>query len=169
MTIRQEKTADYDAVREINTVAFGQTEEAELVTKLRQNDHFIPELSIVAEENNIVIGHILFTPIYIGNGIQRYQSLALAPLAVLPEQQGKGVGSALINEGFNKARELGFSSVVVLGYSEYYSRFDFLPAKDFGVHPPIAEWKEAFFVKELKKGSLSEVTGTVSYPPEFDI
>ena len=64
---------------------------------------------------------------------------------------------------------MGFSSVIVLGHPNYYSRFVFLPAKDFEIYPPVSEWRESFFVKELKEGALDEVAGTVSYPPEFGI
>lgn len=169
MEIREEKNTDIEIIRKVNTIAFGQTEEAELVDKLRKNTRYIPELSLVAVENDEVIGHILFTPVDIVDGKKIHKTLALAPMAVLPIHQNKGVGSTLVKAGFEKAREMGFTSVIVLGHPEYYPRFGFLPSVDFDIHPPVAEWKDAFFVKELENGSLSGVSGTVSYSPEFGI
>jgi putative acetyltransferase len=169
MIIRIEKEDDYSPVKALNEIAFAQPDEAELVSKLRQNPDYIPELSLVAEENNKIIGHILFTTIEIVDGDQRHKSLALAPMSVLPEHQNKGVGSALIEAGFQKAHELGFASVIVLGHPKYYPRFGFIPAEQFNIHPPVEEWSPSFFAKELTEGSLKDVSGTVQYLPEFGI
>ena len=125
MNIRIEKEKDYSVVKSLNEIAFGQLEEAELVSTLRLNPRYIPELSLVAEENGVVIGHILFTPLDVVDSDQNYSSLALAPMAVLPKHQKKGVGSALVEAGFKKAQELGFTSVIVLGHPDYYPRFGF--------------------------------------------
>jgi putative acetyltransferase len=169
MIIRIEKEDDYSSVNELNEIAFAQPDEAELVSKLRQNPDYIHELSLVAEEDDKIIGHILFTSIEIVNGDQRHKSLALAPMSVLLEHQNKGVGSALVEAGFLKAQELGFTSVIVLGHPEYYPRFGFIPAEDFNIHPPVKEWASAFFAKELTESSLKDVSGTVQYLPEFGI
>jgi putative acetyltransferase len=169
MNIRPETQEDYDAVKVLNEIAFGQPDEAELISKLRHNTHYIPELSLVAEEDNKVIGHILFTPLEILDGELHQPSLALAPMSVLPECQGKGIGSALVEAGFQKAQELGFTSVIVLGHPDYYPRFGFLPAEQFDIHPPVEEWKEAFFAKELVNDALKDVSGTVRYLPEFGV
>jgi len=169
MIIRAETKDDYSLVQTLNEIAFGQPDEAELVSKLRQNPDYLPELSLVAEENNKIIGHILFTPAEIVNGEQHHKSLALAPMSVLPEQQNKGIGSTLVKAGFEKAKQLGFNSVIVLGHPDYYPRFGFLPAKQFGIHPPVEEWQAAFFAKELKDTALKNVSGEVKYLPEFGI
>lgn len=169
MIIRTEREDDYGLVQKLNEIAFGQSDEAELVSKLRKNPDYIPELSLVAEENNKIIGHILFTPTEIVDGEQHHKSLALAPMSVLPEQQNKGIGSALVKAGFEKAKQLGFSSVIVLGHPDYYPRFGFLPAKQFGIHPPVKEWQAALFAKELKDTALKNVSGVVKYLPEFGV
>jgi putative acetyltransferase len=169
MNIRKETEGDYSAVRKVNESAFETNEEADLVDSLRKNPNYIPELSLVAEDNGEIIGHILFTPLNIINSEVDNKLLALAPMAILPKYQKKGIGSALIKAGFEKAQELGYTAVVVLGHPDYYPRFGFIPAEQFDIHPPLEEWKEAFFAKELEKGSLKNVSGTVSYLPEFGI
>jgi putative acetyltransferase len=169
MNIRRETEKDFSSVRKVNESAFETTEEADLVDSLRKNPNYIPELSLVAEDNGEVIGHILFTPLTITDSEVDHKLLALAPMAVLPKYQKKGIGSALIKAGFEKAQELGYKAVIVLGHPDYYPRFGFIPAEQFGIHPPLEEWKEAFFAKELEKGSLKDVSGTVSYLPEFGI
>ncbi|WP_295623370.1 GNAT family N-acetyltransferase [uncultured Nitrosomonas sp.] len=169
MTIRKETRDDYRAIQTLNEVAFGKPDEAELVSKLRLNPNYIPGLSLVAEEDGEVIGHILFTPLDIFDDVSSHQSLALAPMAVLPKHQKKGVGSTLIEAGFQKAKDLGFTSVIVLGHPEYYPKFGFLPAERFGIHPPVEEWQGAFFAKELANDALKNISGTVRYLPEFGI
>jgi putative acetyltransferase len=169
MDIRKETEKDYSSVRKVNESAFETTEEADLVDSLRKNPKYIPELSLVAEDNGEVIGHILFTPLTIINSEVDHKLLALAPMAVLPKYQKKGIGSALIEAGFEKAQELGYKAIIVLGHPDYYSRFGFIPAEQFDIHPPLEEWKEAFFAIELEKGSLKNISGTVSYLPEFGI
>ena len=169
MIIRIEKQEDYNAVKTLNEIAFGQPDEAELISKLRLNTRYIPELSLVAEENEKIIGHILFTPLEIVNDEIIQSSLALAPMSVLPEYQGKGIGSALVEAGFQKAKELGFTSVIVLGHPDYYPRFGFLPAEQFDIHPPVEEWKKAFFAKELVSDALKNISGKVRYLSEFGV
>lgn len=169
MNIRKETEKDYSSVRKVNESAFETNEEADLVDSLRKNPNYIPELSLVAEENNEVIGHILFTPLKIINSEADNNLLALAPMAVLPKYQKKGIGSAMIKAGFEKAQELGYKAVIVLGHPDYYPRFGFIRAEKFDIHPPLEEWKEAFFAKELENGSLKNVSGIVSYLPEFGI
>jgi putative acetyltransferase len=169
MNIHKETEKDYPSVRKVNESAFETAEEADLVDSLRKNTNYIPELSLVAEENNEIIGHILFTPLKILNSEVDHKLLALAPMAVLPKYQKKGIGSTLIKAGFEKARELGYKAVIVLGHPDYYPRFGFTPAEQFGINPPLEEWKEAFFAIELEKDSLKDVSGKVSYLPEFGI
>lgn len=116
MIIRKEEVNDYDEVYEVVKRAFETAEhsdgtEQDLVVKLRQCDAFVPELSLVAEIDGAIVGYILFTKVEIGDTIQ----LALAPLAVLPEHQRKGIGQALIQAGHQKASELGYEYSVVLG------------------------------------------------------
>jgi putative acetyltransferase len=170
MSIKQEQSTDYESVYGVVSSAFGRADEAELVNKLRHSMAFIPELSLVGWQNNEIVGYILFTKIQIIDELnQTFESLALAPLAVKPEFQRKGVGSQLIEAGFSKAKELGYQSVVVLGHANYYPRFGFLPAYQWNIKASFAVKPEVFMALELTKDSLKNVSGIVKYAPEFGI
>jgi len=171
--IRKEKPADYNQVIQLTEKAFETLEisdhnEGKLVDKLRKAPTFVEELSLVAEIDRQVIGHILFTPITIDNGEQQFQSLVLAPVSVLPEYQKMGVGGQLIRAGHQKAKELGFHSSILLGHPDYYPRFGYNPASTWGIktHIPLPS-DDVFMAVELTKGALSKVSGMVIFPPEF--
>jgi len=102
-------------------------------------------------------------------GKKEYEALVLAPMAVLPEFQRQGIGGKLIREGLNKAKELGFDSVTVLGHKDYYPRFGFERASKWNIKSPFEVPDEAFMAIELKPGALAEKTGTLEYPEEFRI
>lgn len=167
--VRTENSSDQKAVFEINTLAFGQENEARLVDALRQNHSvFIPELSLVATIGSEVAGHILFTKIQIldinGNS---HQSLALAPMAVAPKFQKSGIGSLLIRKGIETAKILDYQSVIVLGHEHFYPKFGFIPAAKWNIKAPFDVPPEVFMAMELENGALQNVTGTVVYPGEF--
>lgn len=166
--IRQEQFRDFEAVFQINKQAFAQDAEAKLVDALRNSDAFLPELSLVAELDNQIVGHILFTKIQIVNGDDSYESLALAPMAVLSDYQKQGVGGALIREGLKRAMELGFTSVIVLGHEHYYPKFGFEPASKWGIKAPFVVPDEVFMAIELIPNALENVNGNVEYPKEFE-
>ncbi len=163
--IRDELPGDVAAVRSINTLAFGRPAEARLVDCLRTA---CPEaISLVAVEEGIVVGHILFTPATIdGAGLG---GMGLAPMAVLPGKQRSGIGSALVKAGLARLREMNCPFVIVLGHPAYYPRFGFVPASRAGL---CSQWPgvpdEAFMVLALDPGRLSGVHGTARYRPEFD-
>src|SRR5690554_6552013 len=117
--------------------------------------------SIFAESKGEIVGHIMFTELLIKDGDRKYESLALAPLSVLPEYQNRGIGSKLILQGFNISKDLGYKSVIVLGHEKYYPRFGFKPASKWGIKAPFDVPDEAFMAIELEDGSLSSITGTV--------
>lgn len=167
---RQETQDDFQEVFEINHKAFGQQNEAKLVNALRNNPNvFIPELSIVAAKNNAIIGHILFTKINIKNDDKTLnESLALAPMAVLPEFQKNGIGGQLIRRGLETAKQLGYQSVIVLGHEDYYPKFGFEPAEKWNIKAPFDVPSNVFMAIELVKGSLENISGTVIYPKEFE-
>ncbi|QHE54049.1 GNAT family N-acetyltransferase [Pontibacillus sp. HMF3514] len=166
--IRQENEEDINEVKEVNDLAFNQEDEFELIERLRDSNAFIPELSLVAVNNeNNVIGHILFTRISIENEGRSVPSLALAPMAVHPHFQKKGIGGSLINEGIKRAKSLGFESVVVLGHDQYYPKFGFLKASHYNIEAPFDVPDEAFMVQELKENALQHVEGTVRYSTPF--
>ena len=166
--IRVEQPQDFTTIKQVNDLAFEQEGESNLIAKLRTTDTFIPELSLVFEnEQREIVGHILFSLISIETAQGSVESLALAPVAVKPSAQNKGIGSALIWEGLKRSEELGYDSVVVLGHSSYYPKFGFISASDKGIKAPFDVPDEAFMVIELRQGTLDGVKGTVSYPPAF--
>jgi predicted N-acetyltransferase YhbS len=172
--IRKETPEDYAWVVELTekafeTMPFSDGNEGKLVGNLRKTDMFISELSLVAELDNQVVGHILFSPILIDNGQELFESLALAPVSVLPEYQNQGIGSKLINEGHKVARKLGFKSVIVLGHPEYYPKFGYKPASEWGIKSPFdLPDDNVFMAMELTPGALNKVSGKVIYPAEFE-
>ena len=143
MFIRAEQEHDHDAVRAINIAAFETPAEANLVDTLREQ--VTPLISLVAEENNTVIGHILFSPVSL-SGHPELKAIGLAPMAVSPEHQQKGVGSALVRAGLEQSKQLGIVAVVVLGHPEYYPRFGFLPSSRFGIDSEYGVPEELFMV-----------------------
>jgi len=167
ITIRPETTEDYDAIREVNALAFGREVEARLVEALRGLPEFIPELSLVAVEGSRVVGHILFSPVVIETKEGPVPALTLAPMAVRPELQNKGIGSELVRDGLERCRSLRHRIVVVIGHPKYYPRFGFSPARAQGLEAPFPVPNEAFLALELVPGALEGITGVVKYPPPF--
>ncbi len=169
MNIRPEQAMDAFKIKTINDLAFEGHNESELIAGIRQTDAFIPELSLVAEREGEVVGHILFSHISIDHETGSFPSLALAPVAVHPGHQLKGIGSTLIWEGINRAKKLGYSSVVVLGHPEYYPTFGFIPAGEKGIEAPVEVPREAFMVLELVPNALDHVKGKVKYSDPFNL
>lgn len=173
LIIRKEIPSDYDRVFELTTKAFetmpfSEGNEDKLVVRLRNASAFIPELSLVAERGGQLVGHILFTPLVVDNGQEQFQSLVLGPVSVLPEFQKQGIGSQLILAGHQKAKELGFQSVILIGHPEYYPRFGYKPASTWGIKTQIPlPSDDVFMAVELVEGGLSGVSGMVIFPPEF--
>ena len=123
MRIRPETAADLAAIREVNRLAFDGEDEARLVDALRDGGYV--RLSLVAEEEGRVVGHILFSDLPIVTEGGTVQALALAPMAVIPSHQRRGIGSMLVGEGLRTCAEAGHRIVVVLGHPEFYPRFGF--------------------------------------------
>lgn len=166
MIIRQETSHDFQAVYEINHLAFEQEGESQLIEKIRKGETFVPELSLVAEQNEKIIGHILFSKIKI-IGEQSSPSLALAPMSVHPDFQNKGIGSQLITTGLQIAKNLNFEHVIVLGHKDYYPKFGFQKASKWNIRCPFEVPDDHFMAIELEEGSLENKSGLVEYPPVF--
>ena len=167
--IRQETKNDFRAVYSLTKSAFGQVNESELIEALRKSHTFVPELSLVAIIDSQIVGHILFTKIIISDpaGFEN-SSLSLAPLSVDPRFQRQGIGGQLIRFGLNKAKELGYKSVIVLGHEHYYPKFGFSPSSKWDIKAPYDVPENAFMGIELVENGLMNARGTVQYPKEFD-
>jgi putative acetyltransferase len=166
ITIRLESLDDASAVRRVNEVAFGQPLEADLAERLQKS--CAESLSLVAVDE-IVVGHILFTPVTVESQVRPVFGMGLAPMAVLPERQRQGLGSELVRHGIALLRERGVPFVVVVGHPEYYPRFGFEPASAHGLR---SQWDgmpdEAFMVLVLDGEAMAGVAGVARYRPEFD-
>ncbi|MBM4261844.1 MAG: N-acetyltransferase [Deltaproteobacteria bacterium] len=166
MRVRLEEPKDWAAVHRVNAAAFPTTAEADLVdiVRLRAN----PIISLVAEQDETVIGHMLFSPVTL-TGHADLKVMGLAPMAVAKDHQRQGVGSALVREGLARCKELDFGAVVVLGHPDYYPRFGFAPAVQYGIGCEFAAPPEAFMIVELEPGYLHGKSGTIRYHSAFDV
>lgn len=169
LEIRQENKNDYEEVYNVIKTAFETAEhsdgnEQDLVVALRDSNSFIPELSLVAVQNNKIVGYILFTKIEIGED----EELALAPLGILPEHQRQGIGKELIEEGHKIAEKLGYHYSIVLGSEKYYPKFGYIPASQYGIIAPFEVPNENFMAIKLNDTN-KEITGVVKYAKEFGI
>ena len=165
-SIRPERPGDEAAVREVNEQAFGQPDEARIVDRVRPlADRFI---SLVAVEDDRVIGHVLFTPVTVRHDTDAWHAFALGPVAVMPSRQRRGVGAALIRAGLEACLDIDEPVVFVLGDPKYYARFGFRSAAALGLRFRSAEFDEAFMVVELRPGALGERRGMVEYLAPFD-
>ena len=165
--VRKERPDDVIAVRALNRTAFGQPDEAAIVDSIRAA---CPDaVSLVAVEANRVVGHILFSPVFVAGGKEALQGMGLAPMAVAPGHRRKGIGSMLVRAGIEAMREGNCPFIVVLGHPEYYPRFGFVPASRRGLACP---WEgvpdNAFLVLVLEAPGMEGVSGIVRYRKEFD-
>jgi len=161
MKIRLELPTDADAVRAVNQAAFEKNTEADLVDLLREQAS--PIISLVAEDAGSIKGHILFSPVTL-LGHPSLKIMGLAPMAVLPDHQRRGIGSALVRAGLDACRQFGFGAVIVLGHAEYYPRFGFQPASRFG---PKCEYDVPDDVFMALERAMAGKSGTIRYHPAF--
>jgi predicted N-acetyltransferase YhbS len=169
LIIRQEKIKDYDDVYHVVKEAFESAEhsdgnEQDLVVKLRKSESFIPELSLVAVEDDKIVGHILFTKAF----VQDVEVLALAPLSVLPDYQNRGIGMSLMKEGHDIACKLGYQYSIVLGYSQYYSKVGYMPASQYGIKAPFEVDDESFMAICFSE-SQNKLNGIIEYDKAFGV
>jgi putative acetyltransferase len=164
MLIRDEQRDDQDGVYAVNESAFETPAEAKLVARLRERAR--PIISLVAENDGEVVGHIMFSPVSLSDH-PGLKIMGLAPMAVAPAFQRKGIGSALVRAGIEKCKELGFGALVVLGHREFYPRFGFLPASRFGIESEYDVPDDVFMAMELQPDYLEDATGTIEYHDAF--
>ena len=166
--IRTEVLKDYDSIRTVNYLAFGQPEEGNIVGKLRDNCKEI--ISLVAVSDEKIVGHILFSPATIEHNDKYISGMGLAPMSVLPEFQNQGIGSSLVKEGLRRIKETDCPFIIVLGHENYYPRFGFERASIYGLK---SQWEgipdEAFMVMILDKSVMLKVSGVARYREEFNV
>ncbi len=172
LLIRREVPSDrkiiYSLIKDsFKDIEISDHQEQDLVERLRKSDAFVPELSLVAESNGEIIGYILLTIINIISDNDSHTSLALAPVAVRPDYQNKGIGTDLIHAAHKAAKELGYDSIIVLGHKDYYPRFGYKRCSEFGIKLPFDVPEEYCMALELKKGALQNCQGTVAYDNAF--
>jgi len=165
MQIRTEQPSDYQATSEVILQAFRQDNEVRLVEEIRKSDRYIPNLSLVAEIDGVVVAHILFSYIDLVNKVT-YKVLGLAPLVVRSPNQKQGIGSALVQEGLARANAMGEAIALVLGHPQFYTRFGFEPSIRYGIESPFPV-PEDFFMVKLLNGYQNAQRGKVVYPPAF--
>ncbi len=167
MIIRRETKEDISDIQALNELAFGQSLEASIVNKLRSNCSSL--LSLVASENEKIVGHILFSPAEIEGLHGTTKGMGLAPIAVLPAMQRQGIGTQLINRGIEELKKLQCAFIIVLGHPEYYPRFGFERASMYGIE---CQWEdvpdEAFMILWLDKSKIGRISGTAKYREEFN-
>jgi putative acetyltransferase len=149
----------------VHEAAFGRPDEARLVARLRQEAQ--PAVSLGAERGGRTIGHVFFSPVAIDGDRAAPSAGALAPVGVLPEEQGRGAGGALIRAGLEASRGLGWELVFVLGSPAYYGRFGFVLAAPHGLRYESPVFDAAFQVQALAAGALGRSRGWVRYHPAF--
>ncbi|MDX1433636.1 MAG: N-acetyltransferase [Gammaproteobacteria bacterium] len=164
--IRHETPADRAVVEALLEDAFGGRDEVILLGRLR--DAVRPAVSLVAESRGVVAGHVFFSSVAIEGADPAPPAAGLAPLAVVPPMQGRGIGAALVHAGLDACREIGWQAVFVLGDPGYYARFGFVPAAAHGLHYESEAFDAAFQMIELVPGALSGYRGLVRFHPAFD-
>lgn len=166
MIIRKEQPSDIDNIWEVNSKVFETETEANLINTLRSSGcHYI---SLVAEDKNKVIGHILFTPVELTGDKNKLKLLGLGPMAVLNEYQYKGIGSKLVKTGLEYCQSLGFDAVVVLGHPNYYPKFGFAPSIKYGIKSEYDVPDDVFMILELVPGILKNHKGIIKYHKAFN-
>lgn len=164
--IKLESVGEAAAIRQVNEQAFDRQNEANLVDALRDSGEFI--ISMVALDEDQIVGHILFSPVLIESSTGIKEAIGLGPMAVLPTYQGQGIGSQLVTKGLQACQEAGFTVAVVLGHPAYYPRFGFAPAKPLGIHWEHDVPEDVFMVLALTENALAGVKGVVKYHPAFN-
>lgn len=171
--IREERRKDRTVIYRLIEAAFAGVAESDhreqfLVERLHRAETFVPQLSLVAESGDgETVGYILLTPVEIVSDEGVATSLGVAPLAVLPPFQRRGIGGMLLREAHARAAALGYGTAVLLGHKEYYPRFGYRKASDYGIGFPFDAPDECCMVAELRPYALRGLHGRVRYPKAF--
>ena len=168
ITIRKERPGDEAQIYEVNFQAFKRKQEAEVVDTLRK---FCPEgVSLVAEEDGKLMGHILFTSTIIESEGKNVIGTGLAPMAVLPDYQRRGIGSALVRAGLEEMRKRGEPFVIVVGHPGFYPKFGFERASKYGIRCEYDQVPdEAFMIVVYDEEKIKGINGVAKERPEFAV
>jgi predicted N-acetyltransferase YhbS len=175
LTIRREAPADHRAAEVLTREAFWNRyqpgcDEHLLLHRMRDVPAFVPELTLVATEDDVLVGHVAITRARIeGDDGTDVGVLCLGPIAVAPDRQGQGIGTALLRAVLERARERGERAIVLFGDPAYYGRVGFRSAEAFGLRTSTDETLDAFQALELAEGSLAGVRGRVHLDPVFEV
>ncbi len=165
--VREENKNDIEAIRAVNDRAFNQPQEGMVIEKLRNSGCDI--LSLVAVKDNEIAGHILFSPVVLDDHPGGTGGMGLAPMAVMQEFQGQGIGSMLVREGIKRLKERSVPFIIVLGHEQYYPRFGFEPASKYGIK---CQWDgipgAVFMIMILDRHRMKNVKGVARYRDEFN-
>lgn len=168
--IRTERPSDFDAIRGVVTEAFGSEAEADLVDGIRASEHYLPELSLVAELDGSVVGHVMISRVTLVDGEQQLVAHSMAPVSVAPAHQGRGIGGALVRRGIELADEAGLPLVLLEGSPTYYTRFGFEHSVPHGIHFDLPEWAPAEAAQVVPLTNYDPtIQGRVEYPHAFDV
>lgn len=163
MFIREETPGDYEAIRAVNDMAFGRPSEGRLVELLRKDGYIV--CSLVAVVDDRVVGNVVFSNLPIRTAYGEIDAVSLAPIAVMPVNQARGVGIALIEEGLEICKHCGKRAVLVLGDPKYYQRFGFSSALAMNIKSPFLG--PSWMALELVSDALRDVEGSVTFPEAF--
>lgn len=164
--VRAEVAEDVRAIDVVNLSAFQGEAEVQLVSAVRGSADFIRELSLVAELNGRIVGHLLLSKVALQRGGESKSVLALGPMSVVPSQSHRGIGSALIDAAISRAKAMHFAAIIVAGQPDYYERLAFQPAATWGLQSNLRIPADALTAMELVPGALSG-GGQVIYPTAF--
>ncbi len=164
LRIRPETAHDREAIRKVNEAAFTGDAEAILVDDLR--DGGFVEVSLVAELDNLIVGHILFSRVTVVGTEGMVNAVSLAPMAVRPDHQGQGIGGQLVEAGLEACRAKQQEVVLVLGHPDFYPRFGFSAELARPMNNPFGSGN-AWMARELVPGALADVAGRIEYPAPY--
>ena len=165
MRVRVETRRDRDAIAAVAEAAFGKAREARMIDAIRASDGFVPELSLVAEEEGRIVGHVLLSYVELEGASRRL--LELGPMSVLPERQRRGIGGELVRAALGAAEARGEPLVLVLGHPSYYPRFGFRRASELGLAPPDPRIPDAAFMAMPLAAYDPALRGRVVFPPAY--
>jgi len=166
MNIREEQPSDIEKIWAVNSEAFETEAEANLINALRSSG--CTYISLVAETETNIVGHILFTPVELSGDDNKIKIMGLAPMAVFSQYQNKGIGSKLVVAGLELCKSQGYDAVVVLGHPNYYPKFGFVPSVKYNIKSEYDVPDDVFMILALVPGSLKTRTGVIKYHEAFN-